>query len=370
MGRGVGSLQTWWHDAVHDAGVKGTVVRAALSPLAWLYGTGVLAYRWIYDAGLRPRLDPALPTVSVGSLAVGGAGKTTVAAYLARQLGEAGCKAAVVLRGYGRHADGDVLVVSAGSGRLVDVEKAGDEAAMLAEMLPGAVVVVGRRREAAIEAAAAHGAQVAVLDDGFEYFRLRRRMDILLVNLLEFGPAMRVLPAGVLRGPARLLSRAGQVWFTYAEAAGENTVEAALEWKKRWAPDAPVVGVQHQIARLRQIGGRPLDSEPSAAVLAFCGIGSPEGFRAALEARGLKVKRMEVFPDHHWYDDRDVERLATAAEKAGAQAAVTTWKDAIRLGEACWPADGPPLLRAEVELKVLWGAEHIQGVVELCQPTT
>ena len=361
------ALRTWWFSAVRHPGLTGRLVRGLLTPAALLYSASTIAYRAIYDMGLRPTVSPALPTVSVGSLAVGGAGKTTVSSFLAHQFLQAGCKPAIILRGYGRRRGGpEPLVVSDGSGRSVPVDVCGDEAAMLTQLCPGAVVAVARRRELAIQAAADAGARVAILDDGFEHFRLRRDLDIILLNLLHFGPAMRPLPAGVLRDPPRLLARAGQVWFTYTAAVSSDTLSAAMAWKERWAPQVPVVATDHHITALRHAAGQPLPEDPSV-VLAFCGVGSPDGFLSSLKPLGLRIARLEVFPDHHWYSPADVARLAESVHQLGAQAAVTTWKDLIRMGPENWPSSGPPLLVAHLELKILSGAEHVQEVSRLCK---
>ena len=110
------SAENQWLEYVHGGGgLGGAAARIALAPLGLLYGAGALAYRWSYEAGLRRRTEPALPLVSIGALSVGGAGKTSVAARLAREALAAGKRPAIVLRGYRRKGHDDIAVVSDGA---------------------------------------------------------------------------------------------------------------------------------------------------------------------------------------------------------------------------------------------------------------
>jgi tetraacyldisaccharide 4'-kinase len=333
----------------------GTVARALLRPLGWLYGTAALAYRRSYEVGLRRRASPPLPLLSVGALSVGGAGKTTLAAYVARRAIEAGRRPAIILRGYKRLGRDEVLVVSGGADVLAGPAQAGDEAALLATSCPGAVVVVAKRREEALARAADLRADLALLDDGFQYFRLRRDLDLVVVNALQWGPSARVFPAGLLREPPAVLSRAAQIWITYAQSAPADDLAALRRCCRRWAPTLPQVLADHRVAGCRLLADRRDISLAGARALAFCGIGSPEGFRASLATQGLAALTLIPYPDHHWYSPADVTGLAARARAAEAEVLVTTTKDAVRLGNTPWPAGSPPLAVLEVDLEILEG---------------
>ncbi|MBC7287578.1 MAG: tetraacyldisaccharide 4'-kinase [Armatimonadetes bacterium] len=360
-------LETAWLRAVSGRGFGGLAARAVLSPASYLYGAGVMAYRALYDAHLFETVEPALPTVSVGALAVGGAGKTSIAAFLASELLKRGRRPAIVLRGYRRRTGGEgTVVASAGKGRQVSPEVCGDEAAMLADMCPEAVVVVNAKREVAIQDARRLGAEVAILDDGFEYFRLKRHHELVLINLLQFGPAMRMLPAGILRSPPRLLARASQVWFTYAGSVPAEVVDSARAWARKYAGRAPTVGVDYALASFRRVAGAEHELSVGARVAAFCGIGSPEGFRQTLMRSRVRLVEILAFPDHHWYTAADVSRLKKWARGLGVDAVVCTAKDAVRLPVAMWQENDLPLLVAEARTEVLWGHEAIEEVLNLC----
>ncbi len=350
------SAESRWLEWVHGGGgLEGAAARAALAPLGVLYGAGALAYRWSYELGLRRRTEPALPLVSVGALSVGGAGKTTVAARLAREALAAGKRPALVLRGYRREADHAVAVVSDGAGVKLDARHAGDEAVLLAQRCPAAVVVVGKRRERAIEKARDLGADIAILDDGFQYFRLRRDADHVLVSTLDFGPQNRVFPAGVLREPAAVLSRASTIWVTYARSVSDEVLEEAVAWCERHAPGVPRVLADYRVAGCRRLDDGAEVKVEGAVVASFCGIGKPEGFQRSVESLGPRSVGMRAFPDHHWYDEADLRGVAEWARGLGADLVLTTAKDAVRVEAGLWPDDAPPLAVVEVEIEVLEG---------------
>jgi tetraacyldisaccharide 4'-kinase len=351
-----GSAESRWLEWVEGGGgLVGAAARLALGPLGVVYGAGALAYRRSYELGLRRRREAALPLVSVGALSVGGAGKTTVATYLAGQSLAQGKRPALVLRGYRRQGDDDVAVVSDGEAVKLDARRGGDEAVLLARRCPGAVVVVGKRREKAIERARDLGADMAILDDGFQYFRLRREEDHVLVSALQAGRKNRVFPAGVLREPPRVLSRATTIWVTYARSAGVEVVESVQHWCERYAPGVPQVLADYRVAACRRRSdGAPAEAK-GAIVAAFCGIGSPEGFRRSVEDLEPRSAEMMIFPDHHWYDEGDLRALASWARGLGADLVLTTAKDAVRLEAGQWPGDAPPLAVVEVEIEILGG---------------
>lgn len=352
-----------WHRMVRREGGSGTAaLQVALEPVGLLYGAVAALLRVPYDLGLRSRTQPALPTISVGNLVLGGAGKTTVTAYLATRLLSAGVKPAVILRGYLGSAT-STLRVSDGGTLLAGPEQAGDEAVLLAGLCPGATVVVGRRREQAIAAAAASGARVAVLDDGFQYFRMKRDVDVLLVSALQCRLCLRMFPAGILREPLSNLRRADQVWITYSQAVGPAQLEEVKSCCRRLAPEAPIVVTSHHITHCASLAdGSPVDVA-GLRTAAFCGVGSPEGFQASLRRLGPACLHLRTFPDHHRFTSADLHSVAQWAAQAQAEVVVTTAKDAVRLNPQDWPPGYPPLVVAQVVLSIAEGGQHVEEVV-------
>ncbi len=299
-----------------------------LAPVAWAYGAAVRRRNRGYDRPGAARSAP-IPVLSVGNLAAGGTGKTPVVAWLVRRLVAAGRRPAVVTRGYGGRAGRGPLLVSLGDGPRVGPEVCGDEPVMLARSLPGALVLAGSDRVAVAAAAAAEGADVAVLDDGFQHRRLARDLDLVLLDGTDPLGNGRLLPAGPLREPPESLVRADAVIVTRCSPTAEVPEIAALVG--RYAPGIPVLRSGHRRDGFVSASAEPVP-RPGRAV-AFCGIGNPAPFLRDLEEDGVVIAAARVFPDHHPYLARELRGLSKLASKHGASL-VTTEKDLVRVPAA------------------------------------
>jgi tetraacyldisaccharide 4'-kinase len=158
-------------------------LRALLYPAGLLYRGGVEVRNLLYRRESLPILRLPVPVLSVGNLTLGGSGKTPFVAYLAQRFSATGRRVAVLSRGYGGSSHPNPLVVSEGTGPLASAEQAGDEPVLLSRLLPSVVVLVGRDRWSAGRLAIQRfGANLILLDDGYQHRRLRRDLDLLLVD--------------------------------------------------------------------------------------------------------------------------------------------------------------------------------------------
>ncbi len=312
--------------------------QALLAPLSLPYRLAVRIRNRYYDRSGGSR-KAQLPVISIGNLTVGGTGKTPIVAWLGERLIAAGIKPAVVSRGYGGSAGKGPRVVSKDSA----ASECGDEPCLLASRLPGAIVLVGSDRHAVAQSARGHGADVVLLDDGFQHRRLARDLDILLLDWgRPFGNGW-LLPAGPLREPLDSLKRADVIVATGCDSSGsESRIERLV---RPYNAAAPIFGSTWRRAGFFDPERRPVAS-PSRAV-AFCGIARPERFRADLQSEGVDVVAFRAFRDHHRYSTREQRELAELArvEKA---ALVTTEKDLARLDAL--DEFGPVALRIEAEI--------------------
>ncbi len=253
------------------------------------------------------------PVVSIGGLAMGGAGKSPFVAHFAQKLAEMGRNPAILTRGYGRKSRLDVIVAR---GDHAPVDQTGDEAQMFIERGVAHVGIgsdryeVGRRIERELKP------DIFLLDDGFQHFRLERDRNIVLIDALDpLGGG--VFPLGRLREPFAALSRATAVVITRAEHQ-HSGIERLI---RRYNSGAPIF-------RARVV---PIGELPDGPVGAFCGIGQPRTFWRTLETLGVRAAPRLVFPDHHRYTIADMEEICRQATEAGAQSLVTTEKDMMNL---------------------------------------
>lgn len=295
---------------------RGGVRAALLTPPAMLYDLVARGRRCL----TRPVRAP-VPVICVGSPLVGGSGKTPTAIAIARRLIGTGLRIHFLTRGYGGSMRGPVRV----DPLYHDAHAVGDEALLLCQTAP---VWVSADRPAGAQAAAAQGAEVIVMDDGFQNTALAADTAVLVIDgAYGFGNG-RLLPAGPLReSPGRALARADGVILIGADATGV---------RRHLPPNMPVT---QATARLHPDGdGR--------RVVAFAGIGRPEKFFAALRSHGWTVVASHGFPDHHVFDRAEVEAILDQAAGADAVACCTA-KDMMR----CPAALRQRILAPELEIR-------------------
>ena len=304
-----------------------------------LYRGAVAARNGLYRRGRLAVHRVDAPVVSVGNLTVGGSGKTPFVAYLAARLRERGRRVAVVSRGYGGSGSATTQTVSDGSGPLLGPEVAGDEPVLLASMLPSVAVVIGRDRvAAALHARRRLGADLILLDDGFQHRRLHRDLDLLLIDAGTGLGNGRMLPFGPLREPAVEVARADALILT--GTAAELPAAAARARESAGLPGGaarPIFRCERRVEGFRRAEGEE-DLSPAALkglrLFPFSGIARPESFEADLRDLGVSLAGGLRFPDHQPFGPAQVREIESVARRAGAELLVTTDKDRVRLGGA------------------------------------
>jgi tetraacyldisaccharide 4'-kinase len=320
--------------------------RTGLSGLACFYETAVRTRNKLFDAELLRTHSANVPVVSVGNMTTGGTGKTPFVAFVAHWFGEKGACVALLSRGY-RALPGAV----------------NDEKLVLDLLCPGIPHVQNPDRVAGAQVAVRdHGAQLIVLDDGFQHRRLARDLDVVLVDALCPWGYGAQLPRGLLREPATGLRRADIVVLTRADQCDEATRRKTIEEIERARGKSGVVEVAYPPVRLRNSAGQTAEFSTLAGqpVMAFCGIGNPDGFRKTLGGCNLAVDdaSFRTFPDHYHYTPTDLESLATQAARRGAQALLTTQKDLVKINQTHLGA--VPLWAVEIGTKIVAGAEELE----------
>ena len=288
----------WWNG---ELGAMGSALDVALAPAEAVYRFGTRMRNRAYDSGILGAVSAPLPVISVGNIAVGGTGKTPFTNWLARRLRQRGEQPAIVHGGY-----------------------AADEPELHRIWSPDIPVIVDRDRPRAVSAARHAGASVAVLDDAFQHRRLRRDLDIVLVSVERWTSAARLLPRGPWRESPAALERAGLVVCVRRTPAAEASRKLAAHL--HGLTGRPVVRVYLRADAWQQ-DGTPMAS-PAEASLIVTGLADPELFAANAKAAGAQVADALTFPDHHDYDEGDIERIRRTA---GSRPVVTSAKDWVKL---------------------------------------
>lgn len=301
-----------------------------LRPCSKVYGAVVDSRNRQYGTGRRESIRLPVMVISVGNITVGGTGKSPLVDYLVRQMTLSDKRVGIVSRGYGRRSKG-VVVVSDGNSIRVPARESGDEPMMLARRNPGVCVVVGEDRVAAGRKAVELDCDILVLDDAFQHRRMVRDLDLVVIDASNPWGNGHLIPAGSLRESLSSLSRAGGFVLTRVDECSETDT---LEKEMREYTDAPVFRTQHfptSLIELKEFKRYPISEMKSRRVAAFSAIGNPTSFRQTLEAAGLNVVEELRFRDHHWYKQKDMNRIRRKTKESDAEFIVTTEKDAVRL---------------------------------------
>jgi tetraacyldisaccharide 4'-kinase len=286
------------------------LVPTLLEPLATLYAAAGAA-----RAMLTTPFHAAVPVLCVGNLVAGGAGKTPVVLSLAERLRAAGHRPHIVTRGYGGRLGGPVRADPARHG----AAEIGDEALLLARAAP---CFVSRDRVAGTKAAIAAGADLVLLDDGFQNPSLAKDLSFIVVDGAYGFGNRRLIPAGPLREPIeRGLGRGDAVILIGGGDGGGNDGGGAAA---AIAGRLPTLHATLEPQNAAEFAG--------TKVLAFAGIGRPAKFYATLAGLGAEIVARRDFPDHHRYSEAEIGGLVAAAKTLNARP-VTTAKDWVRVPE-------------------------------------
>lgn len=309
-----------------------------LTPLTPAYAAAVRARACAYRCGWARVARAPVPVISVGNLTFGGTGKTPTTIALVRDLVRAGRRPAVLTRGYGRRERSPQVVI--GPAPRTGPEIVGDEPLEMASRLPGVPVVVDADRARGAMEAVARGADVLVLDDGFQHLALARDLDVVLLDAGDPFGGGRLPPRGRLREPVSALRRADVIVVTKVAADDRAALQALTARIDAIRPGLPVLGASLEIVRVRTPDGthgpEHLADRP---VVAVAGVARPAAFLDILQRAGARVVATRWFADHHVYRPADLRWIAAAARRQDA-VVVTTAKDAVKLPvDVAWVVD-------------------------------
>lgn len=322
------SISSYWRELAsgNRRGTADRLLILCLLLISLIYGSAQSLRAFFYSIGLLKSLKLPRPVISIGNITVGGTGKTPVTAHIARTLLTRGYRVAVLSRGYGGSLEGQTVVVSDGATLMLSPQECGDEPFLLASTIPGLMVVIGTDRHAAGQLAMQQlSPDVFLLDDGFQHLRLRRDLNILLVDYCNpFGNG-RTLPAGLLREPLSATQRADLVIHTRIPDAVSNCPII---------PDKPFCSARHELSGYIPLSGGgqlPLRELQGKRILAFAGIADPQAFFDELKKHGMELVAELPLPDHVDYGCNQVNLIADIFRSSSAELAITTEKDGVKL---------------------------------------
>ena len=379
------SLEQFVLDVIYGQrkGKRAALLRAVLYSLSKVFTVAVKARRFLYNFRILRDSTLGVQVIAIGNLTAGGTGKTPVVEKFARELQDAGRKVAILSRGYRSKPAPiherlvnkillreDIIppkIVSDGKSLLLDSEKAGDEPYMLASNLRDVVVLVDKDRvKAGRYAIDKYGCDTLLLDDGFQYWKLKgRRRDVVLIDRQQpFGNNGKLLPRGTLREPPSHLSRAHIVFITKSDG---DTEELRAKIAK-YNPKASIIECVHSPLYFEDVftGDRVgLHLLKGKKIGALSGIALPVSFEESLIALGADLVYTKRFVDHHRFTQQEILNVINRGKTRLADFIVTTQKDAVRFPKI--DRRDLPIYFMRVEIKILKGAKNFQDCVrQIC----
>jgi len=305
--------------------------------LSLVYGLAVSVIAGFYL--IRPR-RLGCKVISVGNITLGGTGKTSLVECLAVKLALKGRKVAVLSRGYGMRSGGAGCRIA-------------DEPAMLQNNLPQARVLVDKDRiRSASSAVRDYGADTVVLDDGMQQWRIFKDLEIISIDSRDPFGNMRLIPAGFLREPLWVLKRADSFVLTQV-GTGQDTLPLTLKLKKI-NPRALIAESRHAFESFVSLDkpGQVLgaDAFKGKKALIFSGIGNPLAFEDTVRSLGIDAAETLRFDDHHAYTQADIDAVIRRAGDMGAEAIITTEKDAVKISRL--KISRPGVFSLRIKLKI------------------
>ncbi len=327
----------------------GNIIKFFLLLLSYVYYLIIEIRRRLYSCGLFKTSKLDCKVISVGNITLGGTGKTPLVEFLAKELKERGRKVAVLGQGYLAH-------------RLL-----GDEGALLKKKLGDIPLLIDKNRiKTGKEAIEKYRTGTLILDDAFQYQRLNRNLDIVLIDATNpFGNGY-LLPRGFLREPIKNLSRADFFILTKTNLAEEEEVSFLKEKLAKQFPQIPLAETEYKsicLFNLLTNEKRDLRDLFSQEAGIFSAIGNPEAFSHTAKSL-CRVKTEVVFPDHHQYRAKDIRKIIDICVQKNIRIIITTEKDAVKIKDFLELFREPlTLFSLEMKMEITRGKEKLDAVI-------
>lgn len=310
-----------------------------LQIIANIYNLIMVLRNIAFNNGYLTQYKSGVSVISLGNISTGGTGKTPATIWLAKKIEAMHLKDPIILsRGYG-----------------------GDEAEIFKNRLPHIPHILNSNRvQGAKQAISQYGNNICILlDDGLQHRYLDRDLNIVLIDALDPFGGGYVLPRGFLRESPLALQRSNIIIITRSDMLSESE-KINLENKIHNFTTSPIFHASHTPTHFIDWETKQsISLESQKNILAFCGLGNPNGFKATLENIGYKNFPFITFQDHHAYTNQDKERLLNISTMNHSDVWVTTEKDAVKLQ----PPFPKPIWVLEIEFKLLSQEDSFLNII-------
>lgn len=347
-------------------GILASLILSFLTVFTYPYLAILNARNALYKYGIKKSVRLPANVISIGNITMGGTGKTPLVEFTARYLLNKGKSVAILSRGYG--SKGTVPVnesISGEDGGSKNKVLVNDEYLVLRENLKEAPVFPGKDRvQNGKKAIRKHGVGFLILDDGFQHLRLKRDLDIVVIDALSPLAGNFLIPKGTLRGPLRDLSRAGLFVLSHCNLCDEHTLKSIYKTLHHINADVPVCETIHKPVHIESIKGNSF-LEPGwlegKRIFSLCAIGNPESFKSTLRESGADIIGFKFFRDHHSFTQGELNKVIADSKPLSVDAIVVTQKDSVKIRDK--NINGANFLSLKIKMEITKGMEFYEKAV-------
>ncbi|MGR3173839.1 MAG: tetraacyldisaccharide 4'-kinase [Candidatus Scalindua sp.] len=336
-------------------GFIAALIKSTLSTLTYPYSAVLKTRNILYKNGVVKSTRLPVKVISIGNITTGGTGKTPLVEFVARYLLKKNKKVAILSRGYG------------GNNPLQkNNDNVNDECLILRENLQDVPVLAGKDRVKNGEVAIRdYGVDCLILDDGFQHFRIRRDLDIVVIDSLNPFGGENLIPRGSLREPLKNLGRADLFIISHCNQSNEQTIKSIYGKLKHVNPHAPVCESIHRPVQIENItDGSILVPEwlKGKRVYGLSAIGNPESFAYTLKELEAELIKHRKFHDHHNYNREEIDDIISEAKSLNADAIVVTQKDIVKIRNM--DIKDFNILSLKIEIQITKGIELYEEAID------
>ena len=350
----------------HQRDFFATLFRLFLTVLTFLYLAVLHTRNALYRYGITKRKTLPAKVISIGNITAGGTGKTPLVEFLARYLRTKKKKIAILSRGYGgRVPSTSECVKSAEDGKCNNQNDVNDEYLILRENLEGIPILLGKDRLYNGEKAIFnYGSECLILDDGFQHIKLKRDLDIVVIDALNPFAGEYLIPRGFLREPLKGLKRADLFVISHCNQINEDRLRTLYTKLQNFNKNIDICESIHEPVHLENISDNSLWNTSwlrGKRIYGLCAIGNPQSFAATLKELGVCLIQFHTYPDHHAYTQAELDNVVAEAKHLGADAIVVTQKDAVKLKNKDIHATN--VMSLKIEIRITKGIEFFEEAV-------
>ncbi|ODS32570.1 MAG: tetraacyldisaccharide 4'-kinase [Candidatus Scalindua rubra] len=347
-------------------GFLAALIRSSLSAFTYPYLVVLNTRNFLYRNGIAKSKSLPVKVISIGNITTGGTGKTPLVEYLARYLHKSNKKVAILSRGYGDNnlsmADDNM---SNEDNNFKKQHFINDEYLILRENLKDVPVLLGKDRVKNGEKAIRdHDVDCLILDDGFQHLRIKRDLDIVVIDSLNpFGGEV-LIPRGSLREPLKNLKRADLFVLSHCNQTNEHNLKSIYAKLHHINIDTPICESIHKPLHIENIRDSSI-LEPELLkgkrIYGLSAIGNPESFAFTLKELGADLIKHRVFHDHHTYTQSEIDEVISDAKTLGTDAILVTQKDIVKIRNM--NTKDANILSLKIEIQITKGMEFYEEYI-------